>query len=366
MCPRVTASICSPTRPIGLKRFRRPSSVVRRPSSVVPVDPAAAWSIVGATFFPELGINHGYDGPLADAAAEDLRSRHYNATITSMTAVEGGPMIMRVCPDAGRIGYRSGDFASIGLGLWEPRVDEFDDVNSLEELQRMVHRSYAISSPIFTDRGYLADPANADELEFYLAVVPSSKDRMSSLTPRRALFKEGDRIYVGPGVPGRYVLYPVTDPFAPVFLLSTGTGEAPHVSMIVDLLRSGHQGPITLIVASRHIDDLLYLERLRSLETRYANLHVVTLTGKTGSGRGEHIQDFISSGTIDGVSGGRFDPADAHVYVCGNPAMVGAPTWKGTTPVFPDDPGVAEMLVDRGFTLDRLGAIGNVHTEVFW
>jgi ferredoxin--NADP+ reductase len=336
------------------------------PPTVVPVNPSAAWSIIGATHFPELGPGTGYDHPLSEEDAEVLRGRHYNATITDFVASPGDHWILRVQPDSGRVGYLPGDFASIGVGLWEQRADDHTDVGSDESLQRMVHRSFTISSRVFDHHGYLADPASAEELEFYMVLVPSTKKRMSSLTPRLALFKEGDRIYVGPGVCARYSLDPVTDPFAPVFFLAMATGEAPHISMIVELLRRGHQGPTTSVVAVRRDHDLMYREKLRALEERYPNFGNVALTNRTAKPSQNQMQDYITSGALDGLSGGRFSPDGAHVFACGNPAMVGTPTWAGDAPQFPDLTGVSELLYGRGFDLNRLGSIGNVHVEVFW
>ena len=56
-----------------------------------------------------------------------------------------------------------------------------------------------------------------------------------------------------------------------------------------------------------------------------------------------------------------------HVFVCGNPAMVGAPR-RGTRDqlVHPTPGGVIELLEARGFTPDGPDQRGNVHYEAFW
>lgn len=277
---------------------------------VVPVDPAAAWSVIGATYFPELGGRGGYDGPVSDDYLERLRSRHYNATITKLIRSDGGHTMLRVRPDTGNVRFRAGDFASLGVGMWEPRDDDVEDVESHEELQRMIRTTHAISSPVFDDRGYLTDPTSASEFEFYMAADDSTKDRKSSLTPRLALFKEGDRIYVGPGVSGRYSLDPVTDPFSAVLFLSTGAGEAPHIAAIVELLRRGHQGPITAIMSAATEDDLLYLERLRVLARRYSNMSVMALLGENSAA---DLIDRFASTSRDAGTG------LTHVFVCCDP-----------------------------------------------
>ena len=57
------------------------------------------------------------------------------------------------------------------------------------------------------------------------------------------------------------------------------------------------------------------------------------------------------------------DPATTHVYMCGNPAMIGIPDEEG---VFPATTGVVELLVERGFTIDKRGQPGNIHYEEYW
>ncbi len=60
------------------------------------------------------------------------------------------------------------------------------------------------------------------------------------------------------------------------------------------------------------------------------------------------------------------DPASAHVYLCGNPAMIGIPREVDSALVYPEPVGVVELLTERGFTLDRRKRAGNVHVEEYW
>jgi hypothetical protein len=46
--------------------------------------------------------------------------------------------------------------------------------------------------------------------------------------------------------------------------------------------------------------------------------------------------------------------------------MIGLPEWEDDEPVWPETTGAAELLVERGFTLDRRGVKGNVHYEEYW
>jgi ferredoxin--NADP+ reductase len=79
------------------------------------------------------------------------------------------------------------------------------------------------------------------------------------------------------------------------------------------------------------------------------------------------LQDFLLSGSLEREADSQLDPAQTHVYLCGNPAMIGLPQhtqdggWQ-----FPEPVGMVELLTVRGFTLDRPHARGNVHVERYW
>lgn len=63
------------------------------------------------------------------------------------------------------------------------------------------------------------------------------------------------------------------------------------------------------------------------------------------------------------------DPARTHVYLCGNPKMIGAPDKDKTGRlVYPQPPGVVGLLEERGFRVDQPQAKehGNIHFEKYW
>ena len=60
-------------------------------------------------------------------------------------------------------------------------------------------------------------------------------------------------------------------------------------------------------------------------------------------------------------------PDTTHVFLCGNPAMIGLPRWDEDDNMrFPETRGVCEVLHERGFTLDHRRRRGNVHYEEYW
>ncbi len=79
-----------------------------------------------------------------------------------------------------------------------------------------------------------------------------------------------------------------------------------------------------------------------------------------------YVQDLITSGDLEKLLPRELDPEATHVFLCGNPAMIGLPDWKQPQPAFPERLGVAQLLNDRGYRLDRRGDVGNVHYEEYW
>ena len=198
-------------------------------------------------------------------------------------------------------------------------------------------------------------------------MVEPTEDNTPALTPRLALKHVGDRIYMGPKVAGRYTLDAVRDPNAEVVFFGTGTGEAPHNGMVVELLRKGHTGPIISAVTVRHNADLGYADKHQRLAERYPNYHYVPMPTREPGIPKRYLQDLIVDGDMAKAAGGQFEPSRTHVFLCGKPAMIGLPDEDdGGEPRFPETTGVVELLVDRGFKLDRRGDPGNIHYEEYW
>lgn len=298
---------------------------------------------------------------------EELRGEHYNATITYFEPTHSDLWVLRVRPDHGSVSHLPGQYASLGLGYWEERVDDAIEANIDERWDKLVRRSYSISHRIFDDHSYLADSAGAGELEFYIVLVPPTPDNIPGLTPRLALKKPGDRIYLGPKVAGRYTLAPVTNPADTVLFLSTGTGEAPHNAMVTELLRKGHHGPIVSAVSVRQWADLGYLDQHRQLEQRYANYHYHPQPTREPDVAKRYLQDLIRDDVFGTEYGVVLDPEHTHVFLCGNPSMIGLPeAGDDGERVFPETVGVVELLTERGFTLDQRKQRGNIHYEEYW
>jgi ferredoxin--NADP+ reductase len=307
----------------------------------------------------------------AGASDEQLAEAAYNATITTFERLTRELWILRVSADSGPVSFVPGQYASLGLGFWEPRADDAVEPDLAARRTKLVRRSYSISSPIFA--GDPDDPAtplagctDQEELELYVVLVEPEGDFVPGLTPRLALKDVGDRLFLGRKMAGRYTTAAVTDPDTTMVFLSTGTGEAPQNAMITELLRTGHRGPIVSVITARRQVDFAYLAKHRRLEARFPNYRYVALPTREPGVPKRYLQDVVREDFTPGRLGVELDPATAHVFLCGNPAMIGLPTEVDGETVFPEPTGVVQLLVERGFTLDLRKRPGTIHVEEYW
>jgi len=324
------------------------------------------WPSVAAARFPDAVVEpYGVRSWSRDTTlADELADHYYNATITLFEPTHSDLWRLKVRPDLGDTSHLPGQYATLGLGYWEPRIDDATDVGLDDKWLKMIRRSYSISSPMFDDNGYLSDYAAGDELEFYIVLVAPTEDNVPGLTPRLALKRPGDRIFLGSKVAGRYTLAPVVDPARTCVFFSTGTGEAPHNAMVTELLRKGHHGPMVSAVTVRQWADLGYRSEHEKLDARYGNYHYLPLPTREPDFPKTYLQDVITKDMLASHCGIELNPDTTDVFLCGNPSMIGLP--EGDPEEWPEVTGVVELLTERGFKLDRRGDPGNIHFEEYW
>lgn len=310
-----------------------------------------------------------------------LREEHYNATVAHVRHVHDSLMVLRVRLDEGRLEYKPGQYTTLGLGEWEPRDDSIaagpvgqgSRPVDPDRPPKLIRRAYSIGSPMLYE-GHVVKREDVDFVELYITLVRRHSDRPPMLTPRLFRLQRGDRLFAGPRAHGTYTLDPV-QPHDRVVLLATGTGEAPHNAMAAKLLATGHEGQIVSVTCARYGRDLAYLQTHGDLQERFPNYRYVALTTREPEnidaahpdfvGK-QYLQDWFTSGQFE-ERFGRLDPNNTHVFLCGNPVMVGLPQSDSEgEQVFPEPLGMAEVLVDRGFQIDRPRVPGNVHFETYW
>lgn len=302
----------------------------------------------------------------------ELRREKYNATVVWLRKPNPDLMRVRIRPDKPLMVHKPGQYTSLGLGYWEPRFPGCqDEIVTDVEADRVIRRAYSISHPILDEGGKLLE-AGRDWLEFYIVLVrESDKEKPPALTPRLFMLREGDRLNMVDKITGHFTLDPV-QPGDTVLFLSTGTGEAPHNYMTWELLRRGHTGPILSACCVRYKRDLGYLATHEELMRRYPNYTYLSLTTREADTvqHKVYIQDLLTSGQVEEKIGKPLDPAHTHVYLCGNPKMIGVPEKNRETGerTYPKTLGVIEILERRGFRVDQAQAKvqGNIHFEEYW
>ena len=311
---------------------------------------------------------HYDQGPTPSDADEfeQLRVDNYNATLSHIRAHNEDLWVMRVTPDEPIDPFLPGQYTTLALGYWEPRADDAHDNLKPDQDHKMARRSYSVSSSMIDEAGQLLAPHTPD-VEFYIVKVKPGQEEIPALTPRLFLKGEGDRLYMGRKFTGHYTLEGVK-PEDNIVFLSTGTGEAPQNAMIAELLRQEHNARILDVVCVRHRSDLAYTEQHAVLVDRYPNYKYVTITTREPEDEGQkvYIQDLITSGRIEQELDAPLDPDRTHVFLCGNPAMIGLPKWTEEGMIFPDTLGVCQQLHEKGFTIDHRKERGNVHYEEYW
>jgi ferredoxin--NADP+ reductase len=325
------------------------------------------------------------DSMTGSASGHDV----YNATVERIVRAHDELMILRVRPDAPAEPFEPGQYTTLGLGYWEPRIPGAQP-ETLDERQRntLCKRAYSIGCPMLDKEDRVVRTADIDFLEFYVTLVRWA-DHPPGLTPRLFALAEGARIFLGPRAHGHYTLAEI-GPDDDVLFAATGTGEAPHNAMLAELLGRGHRGRIAMATCARYRQDLAYLETHRRLERLFPPYRYLPLTTREpentdpsapGYVGKQYLQSYFASGGLEAALGWPLDPQRAHVFLCGSPAMIGAPRiMHGDEPVYPEPAGMVEVLMQRGF---RLGAAAahparstvdagasadraNIHFEKFW
>jgi len=137
-----------------------------------------------------------------------------------------------------------------------------------------------------------------------------------------------------------------------LWLLASGTGLAPFVSMLRDGAAARRFAQIVVVHSVRHAAELAYADELRGLAAGGAVRYLPVVTREPGAtALAERIPALLASGRLADAAGVPLDPAAARVMVCGNPALTRAlRTWLGA----------------RGFATTRRGVRGQMAFEHYW
>jgi ferredoxin--NADP+ reductase len=196
--------------------------------------------------------------------------------------------------------FRSGEFVMIGL-----RGDN----------GKPLLRAYSVASPAW-----------AEELEFL-----SIKVQEGPLTSKLQLIQPGDDIYLGRKPTGTLV----TDALLPgkrLFMLSTGTGLAPFLSLARDPDVYEFYEQVVAIHSVRRVSDLAFHDDLASklagdplVEDQAAQqFHYVPTVTREPFHRNQRIDKLVADGSLfEGIPGAaKFDPETDRIMMCGSMEMI--------------------------------------------
>jgi len=189
------------------------------------------------------------------------------------------------------------------------------------------------------------NPPQDPVLEFYGIVVPEGP-----LSPRLMELRAGERLLVAPNPAGFLVLSEVPDAET-LWLVSTGTGIAPFLSILRTETPWRRFPKIVLVHAVRHARELVYQEMIRKIvkEKPLRYLSFVSREAAPGSLSGR-IPAAIRDGRLEAAAGLAIDQ-HSHVMLCGNPDML---------------KDASGALVERGLRKHRRRTPGHISVESFW
>lgn len=202
-------------------------------------------------------------------------------------------------------------------------------------------------------RAYSVASANYEEhLEFFSIKVPNGP-----LTSRLQHLKEGDEILISRKPTGTLLLTDLK-PGRHLYLLSTGTGLAPFLSVIRDPETYERFGKVVLTHGVRNVDDLAYRDYIEQElpqheylgeMVREKLLYYPTVTREPFHHQGR-LDELLASGKLSADLGlPPLDAANDRAMICGSPAMLSS---------------LSQLLDSRGFEVSpRIGTPGDYVIE---
>jgi len=171
----------------------------------------------------------------------------------------------------------------------------------------------------------IASPNHEEHLEFFSIKVPNGP-----LTSRLQHLREGDPIVVSKKPTGTLVLHDLK-PGKHLYLLSTGTGLAPFMSVIQDPETYERFERVVLIHGVRTVSELAYRDFITNELPQHEFfgefvrgklIYYPTVTREPFENQGR-LTDLINSGKLFRDIGlPELDPAVDRAMICGSPAML--------------------------------------------
>jgi len=203
-------------------------------------------------------------------------------------------------------------------------------------------------------RAYSMVSAPHDEfLEFFSIVVPNGE-----FTTELTRLRVGDELLIDKTAFGFLTLNRFHDGEA-LWLLATGTGLAPFLSILQDFEVWQRFKHIVLVYSVRELKELAYQDLIRRLGERdylqeFASklryIPIITRENYPGA-LNQRITDLLISGELEQAAGITLCPERSRLMLCGNPQMV-------------ED--CRSVLKERGMRLALTRKPGQIAVENYW
>jgi len=192
------------------------------------------------------------------------------------------------------------------------------------------------------------NPPQNPVLEFYGVVVPEGP-----LSPRLARLAPGDRIYLADRPSGFLVLSELPEGET-LWLLATGTGIAPFLSILCTETPWRRYRQVMLVHAARFSRELAYQELIAEIsglkKDHFRYIQFVSRESAPGTLSGR-IPAAILDGRLERAAGRALSPEGSQLMLCGNPAMLR---------------DAQAALAARGLKKHRRRSPGQITVESFW
>lgn len=209
------------------------------------------------------------------------------------------------------------------------------------DLEGYVFRAYSVASSPYDEF-----------IEFFSVVIPHGE-----FTSKVNHIQVGDSLLLNTTPFGYLTLARYQLPLPnDLWLLATGTGLAPFLSILKTIEVWQQYQRIILVYSARTSQELAYQAEIDAIKSIYGDngaafvfLPIVTREADY-TGEKARIPNLILSGKLTELVGQKLDKERSHVMLCGNPQMV-------------ED--TKEALKSIGLTMNRRGE-GNIAVENYW
>ncbi|HEX5125718.1 MAG TPA: ferredoxin--NADP reductase [Rhodocyclaceae bacterium] len=194
----------------------------------------------------------------------------------------------------------------------------------------------------------LVSAPNDNALEILLVLIPGG-----AFTSQLMGMQAGDAVLLDRSCFGFFLADQLT-PGRTLWMLATGTGLGPYMSMLRDgAILNAHERVI-VVHSVRVADELAYADELSALQRAHGEriqyIPVVTREPIPGT-MNTRIPQLIQDNRLQSEAEATFDPTTVRVMVCGNPDFTAE---------------MRRLLVDRKFLPCRRNAPGSMLFEKYW